>query len=57
MSNTTIILLVLVVLLVFGLPIYPYNRGPEAPYNYGYYPVGIIVLIIILLLLFGGWRL
>jgi hypothetical protein len=50
MSTGALVLLVLVVLLVVGLPSWPYSR------NWGYYPsggIGLIVLILIILLLLG----
>lgn len=50
MSTGTIILIILILLLVFGLPTWPYSRG------WGYYPsggIGLLVLILIILLLLG----
>ena len=50
MSTGTIILIILILLLVFGLPTWPYSRG------WGYYPsggIGLIVLILVILLLLG----
>lgn len=50
MSTGAIILIVLILLLVFGLPTWPYSRG------WGYYPsggIGLLVLILIILLLLG----
>lgn len=50
MSTGGLILLVLIVLLIFGLPTWPYSRG------WGYYPsggIGLVVLILVILLLLG----
>jgi len=50
MSTGAIILVVLVLLLIFGLPTWPYSRG------WGYYPssgIGLLVVILIILLLLG----
>lgn len=50
MSTGTIILIVLILLLIFGLPTWPYSR------SWGYYPsggIGIVVLILVVLLLMG----
>jgi hypothetical protein len=50
MSTGALVLLVLVVLLVVGLPSWPYSR------NWGYYPsggIGLVVLILVILLLLG----
>ncbi|HEX5123798.1 MAG TPA: DUF3309 family protein [Rhodanobacteraceae bacterium] len=50
MSTGTIILVILILLLVFGLPTWPYSRG------WGYYPsggIGLLVIILIILLLLG----
>jgi uncharacterized protein DUF3309 len=50
MSTGAIILLILILLLVFGLPTWPYSRG------WGYYPsggIGLLVVILIILLLLG----
>lgn len=52
MSPVTLILIVLVILLVLGLPTWPY----AAQWNYGYYPsglLGLIVVILLVLLLLG----
>jgi hypothetical protein len=52
MSPVTLILIVLVILLVLGLPTWPY----AANWGYGYYPSGaaaIIVVILLILLLTG----
>ena len=49
MSTGAIILVVLVLLLIFGLPTWPYSRG------WGYYPsggIGLVLVIILLLVLF-----
>jgi hypothetical protein len=50
MSTGAIILVILILLLVFGLPTWPYSRG------WGYYPssgIGLLVVILIILLLLG----
>jgi hypothetical protein len=50
MSTGALLLLILIVLLVVGLPTWPYSRG------WGYYPsggIGLVVLILIILLLMG----
>lgn len=50
MSTGALILLILVVLLIVGLPSWPYSR------QWGYYPsggIGLVVLILIVLLLLG----
>ena len=50
MSTGALVLLVLVILLIVGLPSWPYSR------NWGYYPsggIGLVVLILIILLLLG----
>ncbi len=50
MSTGGLILLVLIILLIFGLPTWPYSR------NWGYFPsggLGLVVLILIVLLLLG----
>ncbi len=50
MSTGAIILIVLILLLIFGLPTWPYSRG------WGYYPsggIGLLVVILIILLLLG----
>lgn len=50
MSTGAIILIVLILLLIFGLPTWPYSR------NWGYYPsggIGLLVVILIILLLLG----
>jgi len=50
MSTGGLILLILIVLLVAGLPTWPYSSG------WGYYPsggLGLVVLIIVILLLMG----
>jgi hypothetical protein len=50
MSTGAIILVVLILLLIFGLPTWPYSRG------WGYYPsggIGLLVIILIILLLLG----
>lgn len=47
---TTILLIVLIVLLVGGLPTWPYSR------NWGYYPsigLGTIIIIVLLVMLFS----
>jgi hypothetical protein len=53
MSLGAIILVVLIVLLIAGLPSWPYSRG------WGYYPsggIGLIVVILVLLWVFGYLR-
>lgn len=50
MTTSTILLIVLVVLLVGGLPTWPYSSG------WGYYPaggVGTLLLIVLILALMG----
>jgi len=50
MSTGGLILLILIVLLVAGLPTWPYSS------SWGYYPsggLGLVVLIIVILLLMG----
>lgn len=52
MSLGLILIIVLIVLMVGGLPSWPYARG----YGYGYYPssiFGIILLVVLILLLTG----
>ena len=44
----TIILILLVLMLVGALPTWPYSR------NWGYSPVGIIVVLLVLWLIFGN---
>jgi hypothetical protein len=46
----TILLIVLIIVIIYVLPTWPYSRG------WGYYPsggLGLVLLIIVLLLLFG----
>lgn len=40
----TILLIILIVLMLGGLPVYPYSR------NWGYYPSGIFTLLLIILI-------
>lgn len=50
MSTGALVLLILVILLVVGLPTWPYSR------SWGYYPsggLGLVVAILIILLLLG----
>jgi uncharacterized protein DUF3309 len=50
MSTGALVLLILVVLLIVGLPTWPYSR------NWGYFPaggIGLVVLILVILLLLG----
>jgi hypothetical protein len=50
MSNSTLFLIVLIVLLLSALPTWPYSSG------WGYYPsggLGLVLLILIILLLLG----
>lgn len=44
---TILIVVLLVLLLVGGLP----HWGHMAPYNYGYYPSGVVSLLLIILLI------
>lgn len=50
MSTTAILLVVLVILLLGGLPAWPYSRG------WGYYPSGIlgIILVVVLIMMLVG---
>jgi len=41
MSTTAILLVILVILLIGGLPAWPYSRG------WGYYPSGIIGMVLV----------
>ena len=50
MSLGTIIIIILLVLLIFGLPTWPHSR------SWGYFPsgaLGLILLIVLVLLLLG----
>jgi hypothetical protein len=50
MSTSTLLLVVLIVLLVVGLPTWPYSQ------SWGYYPsggIGTVLLILIILMLAG----
>jgi hypothetical protein len=50
MSTGTIILIVLILLLIFGLPTWPYSR------NWGYYPsggLGLVLVVVLVLVLMG----
>jgi hypothetical protein len=50
MSTGGLILLILIILLVAGLPTWPYSRG------WGYYPtggLGLVLVIILILFLLG----
>ena len=50
MSTGALLILILILLLIFGLPTWPYSR------SWGYYPsggIGLVVLILIVLLLMG----
>ena len=50
MSTATILLIVILVLLIVGLPTWPYSRG------WGYFPSGIlgtILIIVLLMMIFG----
>jgi len=50
MSVGTIVLIIPIILLIGGLPSWPYSRG------WGYYPsgiIGIVVIVVILMLLTG----
>ena len=46
MSTGALILLILIILLVVGLPTWPYSRG------WGYYPSGGLGLLLVVVLLF-----
>jgi len=52
MSPVTLLLIVLVVLVIAGLPSWPYARA----WNYGYAPSGVLglVLVVILILMLLG---
>ena len=50
MSTGALLILILIALLVFGLPTWPYSR------SWGYYPsggIGLVVVVLIVLLLMG----
>lgn len=50
MSLGTILLIILIILLIGGLPSWPYSAG------WGYYPsgvVGVLVVVVLVLLLMG----
>lgn len=50
MTTSTLLLIVLIVLLIGGLPAWPYSQ------SWGYYPsggIGVILLILIVLMLTG----
>ena len=50
MSTGALILLILIILMIVGLPTWPYSR------SWGYYPsggIGLVVVILIILLLLG----
>ena len=50
MSTGALLLLILILLLIFGLPTWPYSK------SWGYYPsggIGLIVVIVIVLLMMG----
>ena len=50
MSTGALILLVLIILLIVGLPTWPYSR------NWGYFPsggLGLVLLVLVILLLTG----
>jgi len=52
MNLWTLIIIILVVLLVAGLPHWPYTT----PLGYGYYPssiLGVVLIVVLILLLFG----
>lgn len=50
MSTSAILLIIIVILLVGGLPAWPYSRG------WGYYPSGILgtLLVIVLIMMLLG---
>ncbi|MGH6636015.1 MAG: DUF3309 family protein [Gammaproteobacteria bacterium] len=51
MTLTTLLLIILIVLLVGGLPTWPYSSG------WGYYPSGIhgtVLLVVVILMLLGA---
>lgn len=50
MSSTSLLILILVLLLIFGLPTFPYSR------SWGYTPSGLIgvVLVVLLVLMLLG---
>ena len=50
MTITTILIIILVLILVGGLPTWPYARG------WGYYPsgiVGVVLIVLVVLILMG----
>jgi hypothetical protein len=50
MSNKVVLIVILIVLLVFATPSWPYSRG------WGFYPsglLGVVLIIVIILLLLG----
>lgn len=50
MSVSTLLLIVLIVLLIGGLPAWPYSSG------WGYYPsggIGLLLLVVLILVLLG----
>lgn len=52
MPLTTILIIILIVLLIVGLPTWPYSRE----WGLGYYPAGgfgLVLLILIILMLLG----
>jgi hypothetical protein len=53
-SLLTVLLIVLLVLMIAGLPQWPYSSG----WGYGYYPSGalFVLLIIVVVILFSGYR-
>lgn len=44
----TALLVILILLLIFAAPTWPYSTG------WGYTPVGLVLVIIVIFLLFGG---
>lgn len=50
MSTSAILLVILIILLIGGLPAWPYSRG------WGYYPSGFLgaVLVIVLIMMLAG---
>jgi hypothetical protein len=52
MPLSTILIIILIVLIVAGLPTWPYARG----WGYGYYPagtLGLVLLVVVILILLG----
>lgn len=50
MTLTTVLIIILILILIGGLPTWPYAR------NWGYYPssiIGVILIVVVILLLTG----